>query len=135
MELRRKGRQWHNTGLTIKTAQSVVFEVCSAAARCCKSLLNLQQRVRQSETEDRQREQEILCDLQIDTGLSKHYLLLGWCWSITCHSTILLFTSSSTGSPVWSCDTVYADHRPRLSVVQRAVRQELSGALGTHRCK
>lgn len=76
------------------------------------------------------RELKILCDLQIDTGLSKHFLLLGWCWSITCHSTLLLYPTSSTVYPVWYCDRVDADHRPRLSVVQPTVRQGLSGVLG-----
>lgn len=43
--------------------------------------------------------------------------------------------TSSTVSPVWYCDRVDADHSPRLSAVQPAVRQELSSVLGTQRCK
>lgn len=47
MEGGREGKQWLNTGLTIKTAQNVVFEICSSAAKCCNYLCNLQERVRQ----------------------------------------------------------------------------------------
>ena len=94
MVLRREGRQWLNTGLTIKAAESsVFFEVCSSAATVV-TFCNPQVRVRQRG--GGQRELEILCDSQTDMRLSKHYLLLGWSWSITCHSTILLFLTSST---------------------------------------
>ena len=57
-----------------------------------------------------------LCDSQIDTRLSKHYLLSGRCWSITCHSEILLFPTSS---PAWVCDGVSADHSPSRTAVRQ----------------
>lgn len=75
---------------------------------------------REAGGEETENNSRFLCDSQIDTGLSKHYLLLSLRWSITCHSAVLLFLTSS---PVCGCDRVAADHSPssQLSGRRRAV--------------
>lgn len=77
-------------------------------------------------------ELKILCDLQIDTGLSKHYLLPGWCWSITCHSTILfLFPHFLQHVPLCgTCDRVDADHSPQISAVQASCQTGAEQCVG-----
>lgn len=134
MELRGEGRQWLNTGLTIKAAQSsVFFEVCSSAESAV-TLCNLLETTRHREERargGRRRELKILCDSRIDTTLSKHYLLLPQCWSITCHSTILLFPFfrhcvPSVGPRWGQCWS---------QCLQPAVRQEPRCMLGTQGCK
>ena len=130
--IRREGRQWLNTGLTIKTAYSVVFEVCSAAERCSNFSLQLAGTCEGGERKNKETSR-FLCDLQIVTGLTKHYLLLGRCWSITCHSSPLLYSPTSfpprpAVSPVWYCDRADADHSPRLSWVRASCQT------GTEQC-
>lgn len=67
MELRREGRQWQNTGLTIKTAQSVVFEgfFCSS-----NSLF------KPAGEETGLNTRRLLRDFHFDIGLLKQSLLL-----------------------------------------------------------
>lgn len=110
------------------------------SSRCCNSLQpagkgEVESERKRERARTQQRELEIWYAFQIDTGLSKYYLLLGWCWSITWHFSILLFSTSSTVSPVWYCDRADADQSPWLSADQPAVRQELICVLGNQRCK
>lgn len=132
--LRREGRQWLNTDLTIKTASSVVFEV--AAARRCNSLYNLQRLgLREKRKEKKTESSRFFVTYKLTLGFQNITCFSAAVGQLPVTSPFFLFPTSSSMSPVWYCDRADADHSPQLSAVQPAVRQELSDALGAQRCK